>query len=603
MHCAPVSTASDFDWNTPIMPTRRTTLRSSYCSPLAALGLALLLAGAPSTQAQVGFVNKTAEYGITFVSQYGPTLPYDADITELDGIGLDIIQRNAGNGVALADYDNDGDIDLLCLGQKGYRSALYRNDLPAGFTDVTAAAGIFNTGQSRVAMFTDLDNDGWMDLVIANDTKLATTCSGSDSLWVGKLSGGRGSSPFAGQQEAPSSIYRNNGNGTFSDVTAGSGFVFRGFIVGGMGLVDFDEDGRVDIYITTWGARQNNAYTLLEGHNRLYRNLGGFRFQDVTRMLGLGKLESNCYSPIFADFDLDGDSDLFIPLDAYADKFYRYGFGLGEFAHLFTDQSTQVGATHVGTDMGVAPADFDDDGDLDLFVTNVTDPGGAYGGNTLLVNQFVPTGQLSFVNEAVARGVKDTGWGWGAEWIDVDNDGDRDLYAVNGFDDFVMWQGLHFGMVNRKADLFINNGSGFFTKSVGTGAEIVGDARSVVAFDVDRDGDQDLFITHVDVPPALLINTLNDNGAVNHWLDVKLVGGGLVSRDALGARIKVTVGSKNYTHEVIGGGSYLAGRTLEAHFGLGAATLINQLRVTWPDGVLTTLNNVPVDQYLVVAHP
>jgi hypothetical protein len=219
------------------------------------------------------------------------------------------------------------------------------------------------------------------------------------------------------------------------------------------------------------------------------------------------------------------------------------------------------------------------------------------------VNQFVPTGQLSFVNEAVARGVKDTGWGWGAEWIDVDNDGDRDLYAVNGFDDFVMWQGLHFGMVNRKADLFINNGSGFFTKSVGTGAEIVGDARSVVAFDVDRDGDQDLFITHVDVPPALLINTLNDNGAVNHWLDVKLVGGGLVSRDALGARIKVTVGSKNYTHEVIGGGSYLAGRTLEAHFGLGAATLIDQLRVTWPDGVITTLNNVPVDQYLVVAHP
>jgi hypothetical protein len=524
-------------------------------------------------------------------------------MSENDVLFLDIMQRNSGNGVAVGDYDNDGDLDLFVLGQKTFRCALYRNDLPAGFTDVTAQAGIYNRGLSRVAMFADLDNDGWADLILANDARPGAPYPGGDPLAAqfALPLGGRGVSPFAGQQDAPSSIYRNQGDGTFTDVTPGSGFDFRGMFVGGMALVDFDKDGRLDIYVAVWGSRHQAGYVLLDGHNRLYRNLGGFKFRDVTRLLGLGTLRSNSWCPVFADFDLDGDDDLFIAQDDVPDKYYRYGLGLGEFAHLYTDLSTQVGVTHVGTDMGVAPGDFDGDGDLDLFVTNVTESGN--GGNALYVNQLVPTGQVSFVDEAAARGVFNTGWGWGAEWVDVDNDGDRDLFAVNGFDEYVMWLGLSFSLINKPADLFLNDGTGHFTKSVGTGAEVVGDARGAVAFDADRDGDQDLFITHVDGPPALLLNTLNDRGSTNHWLDVKLVGGGLVNRDALGSRVTVTAGGKAQVHFVIGGGSFLTGRSYEAHFGLGAATTADLVRVHWTDGTVTDLVNVPVDQLLVVTHP
>ncbi|MHC5212435.1 MAG: CRTAC1 family protein [Planctomycetota bacterium] len=547
-------------------------------------------------------MNATVDAGIDFVNAYGPLLPYDADMSENDVLFLDIMQRNAGNGAAVGDYDNDGDLDVLVLGQKTHRSALYRNDLPAGFTDVTKQAGIHNRGLSRIAMFADLDNDGWADLILANDARPGAPYPSGDPLTAQvALPGGRGVSPFAGQQHAPSSIYRNKGDGTFADVTPGSGFDIRGRFVGGMGLVDFDEDGRLDIYVALWGAQHQQGHILLEGHNRLYRNEGGFQFRDVTRLLGLGTLLSNSWAPVFADFDLDGDDDLFIAEDDAADKYYDFGPGLGEFARLFTDVSTAVGTTHVGTDMGVAPVDFDDDGDLDLFVTNVTENGN--GGNALYVNQLTETGQLSFVDEAAARGVFDTGWGWGTEWVDVDNDGDRDLFAVNGFDEYVMWLGLNFNLVNKPADLFLNDGTGNFTKTSGTGAEVVGDARAAIAFDADRDGDQDLFVTHVDGPPALLLNTLNDRGTTNHWLDVKLVGGGLVNRDALGSRVEVTAGGKTQVHYVLGGGSFLAGRSYEAHFGLGAATTADLVRVHWTDGMVSDLVAVPVDQLLVVTYP
>ena len=576
-------------------------------APRTALAAALLAAlSAPAADAQVNYTDVTAAVGLDFMHQYGPTLPYEPDISFPFQQGLDIIQRNNGNGAAVGDYDNDGDLDIFFTGQKTFRSALYRNDLPTGFTNVTASAGIFNRGQSRMAQFTDLDNDGWVDLILAND-KLPgspTTKTQSGGFFRGQvLTNGNGGSPFAGQADAGSSVYRNNGDGTFTDVAEGSGFDFTGYIIGGMGTVDFDQDGLVDVYVTTWGGLQDDGplddddYTLMEGYCRLYWNRGNFQFQDVTRLMGLGKLQTNAFTPIFADFDRDGDSDLFISVDAYPDKFYRFDGGI------FVDQSAQVGATHVGTDMGVAAADFDDDGDVDLYVTNVTDPAGAYGGNTLLVNQLIETGTLSFVDEAVARGVHDTGWGWGTEWVDVDNDGDRDLYAVSGYDDFVLWEGLHVGMIDRPADLFINDGSGFFTPSVNTGAEVVGDARVAIAFDADRDGDQDLLVTHVDVPPALLLSDLNDTAPVNHWIDLKLVGAGSVPRDAIGARITLLVGSQTMTHEVIGGGSYMAGLPLEAHFGLGSATLIDQIRVGWPDNTSTILNDVAVDQYLVIQHP
>ena len=574
------------------------------------VAIALLSLG-PQTAAQVTYTDVTTSLGIDFVGTYGATLALDSDMSFESATQLEIIQRNTGNGAAVADYDNDGDLDLLLLGQLGHRNVLYRNDLPTGFVDVTEEAGVVNFGESRVAIFTDLDNDGWLDLVLGNDRRCSDSCaasglatsSGSPGAPVVGPAGGllvgaaSATASVVGAPEAGSKIYRNNQDGTFTDVTDGSGFAPSGQIIGGIGLVDFDRDGKIDIFISTWGALQEEGFTYMEGHNRLYWNLGNFQFKDLTRVTGLGRLQSNSYAAIFADFDNDFDSDLYLPIDGYEDKFYRYQSGE------YLEQTQQVGATHVGTDMGVAPVDFDNDGDLDLYITNVTDPGGVWGGNTLLVNQRFPTGQLSFVDEAAARGVKDTGWGWGTEWVDVDNDGDRDLFAVNGFDEFVTHTALPAGLNNRPAYLFLNNGSGFFSSSVGTGAEVVGDARAAIAFDMDRDGDQDLLITHVNAAPVLLESNLNDRGITKHWLDVSLVGSGTVARDGIGARIRVVVGATTYSHHVVGGGSFLSGRPFEAHFGLGTTTLVDEVHVDWPDGQITTLTSVAVDQHIVVSHP
>jgi hypothetical protein len=533
----------------------------------ASIGAALLIAAAPAS-GQVAFTDMTTATGLQFDGDYGPILSQDVDLPDPVDAMMVLMQRNMGNGAAVADYDNDGDLDVFLLAQLGKPSVLYRNDVGV-FTDVTGPARLTNVGQSRVACFVDLDNNGWQDLILCNDVR-------------------------AGGTEPPTKIYRNMGNGKFRPIATQWGFDPTGYITGGLGLVDENQDGLIDIYVTYWVRVPAAAYPSLEGRNRLYRNLGGLKFQEVTRKVGLGYQNTNSFTPMFADFDNDGDSDLYQPIDGFSDAYYRRDAGM------YVDDTQQVDATHVGSDMGAALCDFDDDGDMDLFVSNATAEGG--GGNTLLVNQVVPTGQLLFVDEAAQRGVFDAGWGWGTEWIDADNDGDRDLFVVNGFDEFVKTKYMppdYSGLTDHPAHMFLNDGTGNFTNSVASGCEIIGDARCTIAFDYDRDGDQDLLITHTDASTVLL---QNDSPTTAHSIDIRLVGTGpTVSRDAIGARIKLIVGSKTYCHEVIGGGSYLAGRPFEAHFGLGAATVVDQIIVTWPgSSTSTVLNNVPADQYLVI---
>lgn len=528
---------------------------------------------APLTRVAVGsnidFVESSTAMGLEFMGSYGTVLEMDVDLTDTQFEMLDIIQRNMGNGASVADIDNDGDFDVLLLGQQGHPAKLFLNDLGAGtFSDVTAAYGLSDgavLGQSRVALFADFDNDGWKDLVVGNDT----LCCGTEPL---------------------SSIYRNSAGTSFVDVSQDSGFTMTGHIVGGMGVVDYDQDGLIDIYVTTWGARQADSYTLLEGYNRLFRNMGAFQFEDVTREVGLGKLQTNCFGPIFADFDRDGDPDLFIAVDGYSDVFFRNDDGV------FVDITLEAGTTHIGSDMGVAPGDFDGDGDIDLYVTNATDPAGNFGGNTLLVNQFMETGKLTFVDEALERGVWYTAWGWGTEWFDVENDGDLDIFAVNGFDEFVLANygpTQVAGWLNAPTSLFVNNGTGNFTLDTNNGSDLVGDSRAAVAFDVNRDGLQDLLVTNMNAAPMLMINTTTQPG---HWFELDLTGGGPVCRDAVGAHVEIDAGGKTYQRDTVGGGSYISGRPLSTHFGIGSATLINQLRVTWPDGHVNVANNLAVDQ-------
>ena len=285
--------------------------------------------------------------------------------------------------------------------------------MPGGgrrFTDVTDAAGLGGvTSNARVAQFVDLSGSGRPDLVIAADY----------------MPGGPG---------GPSQILRNNGDGTFTDVTAGSGFDPTGYIVGGMTFADYDGTGRQSIYLSYWTeelagdparAAVKGAFP---GQNRLYRNLGDYRFEDVTYGSGIGEYHADSFTAIFADFTGDDRPDIFQANDHRPDGFYR-NIGDGR----FKDSGYDAGLTRAGNSMGVATA-VGQDGALQLYVTNITDPSGLHGsnlGNTFFMSEQDPNG-IRFRNVAAQYGVLDTAWGWGTAFVDMNLDGASDLYAVQG---------------------------------------------------------------------------------------------------------------------------------------------------------------------------
>jgi hypothetical protein len=364
-----------------------------------------------------------------------------------------------------------------------------------------------------------------------------------------------------------------------------------GYLRAGAALADFDGDGLLDVYVTNWSASGSGS-PLFPGSDRLYRNLGGLVFQDVTDAVGLGGISRDSYTAVFLDFDGDHDPDLHVAVDHGSDAFYRNDGGV------FTEISSSVGTTNVGNDMGVAVADFDDDGDVDLYSTNISDPTGTFGfdpGNVLYESQRAATGVLGFVDVGAASGVDDTYWGWGTEFVDVENDGDLDLVAVSGFDEYVLAEGGPSHPLYRTPSVLFERSAGGFQRLLGTGLDLPLDSRGLVAFDWDRDGDQDLLVTNQEEPLRLFENA-SDAG---HWLTVRLG----PDAKAVGASVHVTVGGTTRRRDVVAGRSFLAGTPSEAHFGLGAATQVDTLRVVWADGAETLLQDVPADQVLDLAAP
>ncbi len=508
------------------------------------------------------------------------------DVTENSGVDFlhhipDAELFPIGAGVVVFDYDDDGIQDIFLPDIRG-ANGLYRGDGHGGFTSVAVAAGVDDPdGQGNGGCAADYDNDGDQDLYLTN--------------------------------HGTNILFQNRGDGTFADVSAASIDTHddrRKFT--GCAWGDYDRDGHLDLVVVSHMAETiedmlfTQDFHLVLGGMSLFHNEGDGTFTDVTPLLGdtsgakaggeAGNLYGAGFQPIWFDFDNDGDLDLYVVNDfgqkIQPNVLWRNDGPDDTENWLFTDISKSSGAKVSIDGMGLAVGDYDLDGYLDLYMTNILS-------NVLLRNQ--GDGHI-FSDTAPEAGVElrmlglRPRIGWGAMFFDYDNDGDEDLYVVSGFLDIPQ-------PPNAKEQpnvLLRNEGNGTFVDvSAGSGAENSGYGRGAAYLDFNGDGCLDLVICNYG-QSALLFENLCDTG--NHWLVVD-VRGATGNRNGIGARVTISVEGVTQIREISAGSSQMGQNMGEAHFGLGSATQVDSVTVTWPSGKVQTITEVVPDQNLIMVEP
>jgi hypothetical protein len=556
---------------------------------LAALALAWVAraASTPDKPWPVRLVDVAEEAGLRHASVYG---------------GVDrkrfIIETN-GAGVALLDYDADGWLDALVLSgtrlEEGARrdvvwprgqeptNRLYRNRRDGSFEDVTDAAGLRRTGWASAVCAGDYDNDGLLDLFL--------TYYGRNVL------------------------YRNRGQGRFEDATERSGLATTGTRWGsGCSFFDYDRDGRADLFVANYLAFDlatatepgKGANCLWKGipvncgpkglpfdTNLLYRNRGDGTFKDVTEGSGVGRVTGR-YPMAAAAADLDGDgwTDVYVACDSTAAIFYRNNRD-GTFTDVAVPSGTaysEFGDAQAG--MGLAVADYDGDGLLDLLKTHFADDVPALYRN-------LGRGQFEDVAVAAGLGALNRYVEWGAGLPDLDNDGHADVVYVTG-NVYPEVERLLAQYPHRGPRVVFRGGrSGRFelvSEASGPGATTPHSSRGAAFGDYDNDGDVDVLVMNMNEPPSLL---RNDYAGQNHWLAVRLEGT-RSNRAGLGATVMVTAGGRTQARPVLSQSSYYSHDDLRAHFGLGASARADRVEVRWPNGHVDVRTGVSAGQVVTV---
>ena len=498
-----------------------------------------------------------------------------------------------GSGVCWFDYNNDGYVDLYMvngstLEQLQHKSRapgnehnhLYRNNGNGTFTDVTESAHTGGNGWGFGCAAADYDNDGKTDLLV-------TTFG-------------------------PNILYHNNGDGTFTDVSNRSGLAGGNIWHTGAAFADYDGDGLLDVYIAGYldfnvlhPELKTCEYRGVQVHacgplgykgapDALYHNNGDGTFTDVTvkakvvdRALYFG------FSVVFEDLDGDDRPDIFVANDSNPNYFYR-NRGDGT----FEENAVAAGLAYNSdgkemSSMGVAVGDYDNDGRTDLFVTTFAND------NYVL---FHNDGKGLFSDVSFQSGVGESTvsfLGWGAFFLDYDNDGFKDLFAANGH----VYPEVD-GKLNREVYrepllLFHNSKNGKFQESdeaAGLRGLPAHSARGAAYCDYDNDGDLDIAVSNIDERPQLL---RNEGGNRKHWLEMRLVGT-TSNRDAIGARVKVRAGEIVQWGRVRTGGSYISGNDLRLHFGLEGHDSVDSVEIRWPSGATEKLGEVPANRILTI---
>jgi len=505
-----------------------------------------------------------------------------------------------GPGCAFVDFDGDGFLDIYFVnghqlegdisGEE--RNILYRNKGDGTFSDVTRDSGAGDAGYGVGVTAGDYDNDGDVDIFVTN--------------------------------YGPNVLYRNDGDGSFSDATERAGVGDDRWGVG-CAFLDYDSDGLLDLYVANYvdfsldkprgntvpymprgalegGVRQVTGYPHPDNYkgssDLLYRNRGDGRFADVTHQAGVYNSAGKGMGMACGDYDNDGDVDIYVGNDLTPNFLYQ-----NEGDGTFTDVALLAGVAYNGdgkmeSSMGVDFGDYDDDGFIDLLVPNFQGEACALYRNT---------GQGFFVDESVASGIglPTRAWvGWGGGFFDYDNDGALDIFIATGhvldnvelFDARTTYLQPNF--------LFRNSGPGLarrhtFTdvsRAVGEGLAVRKASRGSAFGDYDNDGDVDVLVVNCNDSPTLL---RNDGGNRSHWLQVKTERNPS-NGDGIGARIQVISGDLVQMREVKSGSSLYSQSDFRAHFGLGSKITVERMEIYWPSGRIDTLFNLPVDRSLTV---
>ena len=534
-----------------------------------------LVATSRAADLVIRFTDVAAQAGVTLMNVSG-------------GPAKDYIVDEVGNGAAWFDYDNDGDLDLLIVNgstRERIRQggdpllALYRNDGNGRFTDVTRASRMTRRGWGMGVCVADFDNDGF------------------DDVYITAVLG-------------PNVLYRNNGNGTFSDVTrqAGVGDTHWGT---GCAFGDYDRDGYVDLYVANYvkfddrvipkrGADAGCKFMTVDVScgpkgltgepDVLYHNNGHGGFTDVTRAAGIKDPGYYGFGVLFTDLDDDGWPDIFVANDSTPNFLFHNNHN-GTFSE--TGLAAGVAVSGDGREqagMGVDAGDFNGDGSLDLVVTHFS-----HDYTTVYENN----GRGQFTDASYASGVAIGAGrflGWGVGFVDLDNNGWLDLFQVNGhIYPEVDSHGLGTKYLQR-TQLFQNLGNRRFkeiTEQVGGPLVTERSSRGAAFADYDDDGDIDVLVVNLNDRPTLL---RNDTAGGGHWVTISLTGT-KSNRDAIGASVRVTAGGRTQISEVRSGGSYMSQNDRRVHVGLGSAERIDEVQIRWPSGLVEKASGLSVDRF------
>ena len=542
--------------------------------------LAVCLASSLPTPA--AFVDATAASKISFV--------FDASKTTAK-----YLIEAMGGGVAMIDADGDGNLDLFFVNGAALKSGmsakdrpgksdsrfwnrLYRNQGDGTFADITEKAGLRGNGYGQGVAVGDCDNDGRTDLFVS-----ALGCN---------------------------ALYRNHGRAVFEDVTANAGVAGRGWSTSA-GFIDFNRDGNLDLFVARYldwdfgkNKRCGGAGPALQAYchpnefapttHLLYRNVGGCRFEDVSEKSGIAKAPGKGLGVAFHDVNRDGWPDIFVANDSFPQQLFR-----NKQDGTFEEVALGMGAAYdedgrVFAGMGVDFADYDNDGLPDVFVNALANQG--YG---LFRNH---EGRLEHVSVSTGlTAISKLHSGWGARFLDYDNDGWKDLFVAQGhvMDNIELTQP---GIRYRETPLLLRNVGGklldvsgkagppFLTSMAGRGA----------AFgDLNNDGAVDVVVSAIDGAPRVFRNAAAENG----WLLIDTIGT-TSNRDGIGASVRVVMASgKEQFGFVSAAGSYLSAHDKRVHFGLGRDREVTLLEIRWPSGVVQSWKNVAANQIFVAKEP